>query len=88
LVGIHNPHAANLYLGSALAHKGQYAQAIPYLNQVLAQNGGKDSLAASAFYNRAVAKMFTGDLQGAVADESAAKQMNPKIPDLPIAPPS
>jgi tetratricopeptide (TPR) repeat protein len=81
-----NSEAANLGLGTALAHKGQYAQAIPYLNQVLAQNGGKDGLAPGALYNRAVAKLFTGDLQGAVADESAAKQMNPKIPDLPIAP--
>jgi tetratricopeptide (TPR) repeat protein len=79
-----NSEIANLGLGTALAHKGQYAQAIPYLNQVLAQNGGKDALAAGALYNRAVAKLFTGDLQGAVADESAAKQMNPKVPDLPI----
>ena len=80
-----NSEIANVGVGTALAHKGQYAQAIPYLNQGLAQNG-KDALAAGAFYNRAVAKLFTGDLQGAVADENSAKQLNPNVPDLPVAP--
>jgi tetratricopeptide (TPR) repeat protein len=80
-----NSEPANAGLGAALGHKGQYAQAIPYLNQALALNG-KDALAAGAFYNRAVAKLFTGDLQGAVADENSAKQLNPNVPDLPVAP--
>ena len=77
-----NSEAANLGVGTVLIHQGQYAQAIPYLNQSVAQNG-KDTLAAVALYWRAVAKMNTGDIQGAAADESAAKQMDPKVPDLP-----
>jgi tetratricopeptide (TPR) repeat protein len=82
-----NSAAANLGVGEVLAQKGQYAQAIPYYDQSVAQNA-QDTLEAVALHARAVAKMFTGDMQGAVADQSAAKNLYPKIPDLVQAGPS